>query len=607
MILSEETHIAINTCTMETGRATVEDPVFGQTGGANEVENTRYPKPAGWQNASVEASVSQLGNNAGHNIGPNTLQKVMAGDKVSAYVQYYYQSTTGGDNPNFVSTLLTSLGQAIIGGGAASDVIKANVTPISSQLNGTYGFTSAVRPASDGTTTPRAYLTILFFDERFNFIEAADGGVAQQQVASSVGSDGLPLALGNIKAPKNGYVYVYVSNQSDQDVYFDNLKVGITRGNIIEENHYYAFGLRIAAISSRKPGHINEGMLKNNRQYQGAFSEMDDDIGWNDFEYRSFDAQIGRWLQIDPVDKFTSPYSGMDNDPVNNTDPNGADPLPVPFIWRAAVKAFGTAGTAASTTTAVVKTTTTVTKVVKTVITATHIVVRSATYSGTFINQSEATVPPYLQTSNPTLDSRFHFAKGIKSEVLTSTSINTLNYIIAQLNVKQLTITSTGRTPEKQVTAMIDDIKDGSPTGYQPPGTRVQKVYYKMKKAGASESEIYDAMVAQVYKEGPGNVSGHCADPKEQNAIDFGVNNLAKDLTAAKQKELKQLLEKMAVEKKISKFLHPGNTGGAEHAFHIQIPNKGGTNLRMFRAPAVQRTAPWDNFGTRRTNWVSIK
>jgi len=77
-------------------------------------------------------------------------------------------------------------------------------------------FTNAVQPngSNPGGNTPQTYLTILFFDERFNFIAAADGGVAQQQVASSVGSSGAPLGLSNVKAPKNGYVYVYISNQA---------------------------------------------------------------------------------------------------------------------------------------------------------------------------------------------------------------------------------------------------------------------------------------------------------------------------------------------------------------------------------------------------------
>ncbi len=94
--------------------------------------------------------------------------------------------------------------------------------------------------------------------KRFNFISAADGGVAQQQVSSSF----VPLTLPDVKAPKNGYAYIYVSNQSNSDVYFDNLAVAIIQGNIAEENHYYAYGLKIATLSSRKSGDVYNGNFK---------------------------------------------------------------------------------------------------------------------------------------------------------------------------------------------------------------------------------------------------------------------------------------------------------------------------------------------------------
>ena len=178
--------------------------------------------------------------------------------------------------------------------------------------------------------TLQAFLTILFFDERFNFIAAADGGVAQQQVAASVGSNGSTLALANIKAPKNGYAYVYVSNQSNNDVYFDDLVAGIVQGNIAEENHYYSFGLKIAGLSSKKLGDNYEGQLKNNYLYQGAFSELDDETGWTDFMLRDYDAQIGRFIQQDPYTQFPSPYTGMANDPINTIDPSGGIGLPCP-------------------------------------------------------------------------------------------------------------------------------------------------------------------------------------------------------------------------------------------------------------------------------------
>lgn len=118
-----------------------------------------------------------------------------------------------------------------------------------------------------------------------------------------------------------------MSNLSDQNVYFDNFIVNITAGNIIEEDHYYSFGLKIAAISSKKLGDNNEGYLTNNYQYQGAFSEMDVDIGWNDFQLRNYDPQIGRWVQQDPYDQFASSYTGMGNDPIGNIDPSGGDVL----------------------------------------------------------------------------------------------------------------------------------------------------------------------------------------------------------------------------------------------------------------------------------------
>jgi RHS repeat-associated protein len=77
-------------------------------------------------------------------------------------------------------------------------------------------------------------------------------------------------------------------------------------------------------------GDVYQGSLKNNYLYQGANSELDDDIGWHDFMLRNYDAQTGRWVQQDPYQQFASPYVGMGNDPINNTDPSGGiviDPI----------------------------------------------------------------------------------------------------------------------------------------------------------------------------------------------------------------------------------------------------------------------------------------
>jgi len=82
--------------------------------------------------------------------------------------------------------------------------------------------------------------------------------------------------------------------------------------------NYTAYGLKIAAISSKA-----FDAPKNPYQYQGDYSEFDDETGWNDFELRSYDPQIGRFIQADPFDQFPSQYTGMGNNPISFADPSG--------------------------------------------------------------------------------------------------------------------------------------------------------------------------------------------------------------------------------------------------------------------------------------------
>jgi RHS repeat-associated protein len=101
-------------------------------------------------------------------------------------------------------------------------------------------------------------------------------------------------------------------------VYFDNLQVSQEHGRISEENHYYAFGQKIAGICTKA---FNK--LSNSFNYQGDYSEEEENTLWDEFDLRMYDPQIGRWTGADPYDQFASPYIGMGNDPVNSVDPSG--------------------------------------------------------------------------------------------------------------------------------------------------------------------------------------------------------------------------------------------------------------------------------------------
>jgi RHS repeat-associated protein len=122
---------------------------------------------------------------------------------------------------------------------------------------------------------------------------------------------------------KNGYIYVYVSNESDNafDVFFDDLSITHTKGKVIQEDHYYPFGLSINALSSTAP------LSKPNKyKFGGKEEEIDFDIDWYNFGARMLDPTIGRWNGIDPyadIYESISPYSYVENNPITGIDPDG--------------------------------------------------------------------------------------------------------------------------------------------------------------------------------------------------------------------------------------------------------------------------------------------
>ena len=328
MIVTEETHTEFHNATMEDALAAYEERMFGQVDangnplpGSNELLLSRVNKseaPLWNANTSLKISKLSLG---GRKLGPNMALKVMAGDNITAKTDYYY--TGSPDNPvsstilnNVVSSLLNVLSNgAPTGGlhGSATSIttnITANPGDLGSFLNSQTNAASA---------TPQAYMNILFFDENFNFVPY-DPVTGLGSYAWRVGEagDGKSIPLQISKAPKNGYAFIYLSNESQTNVFFDNFEVTHIRGAITEENAYYPYGLKIKGLSAKS---FDKG--DNKYGYQGSFSEEEEETGWDEFDLRMYDPQIGRWTGVDPYDEFASPYLGMGANPVNNVDPDG--------------------------------------------------------------------------------------------------------------------------------------------------------------------------------------------------------------------------------------------------------------------------------------------
>ncbi len=177
-----------------------------------------------------------------------------------------------------------------------------------------------------GNGVPKAAINYIFLDEQFKYV---GGNFSPVGSANNVKNHHSDNVLQNIDVPKNGYVYIYVSNESPSNVFFDNLQVIHDRGAILEETHYYPFGLTMAGISSKSNGKLENRNKYNSKELQS--NEFSDGAGLEAYDYsaRLLDPQIGMWHNIDPLaDKSRrwSPYVYAFNNPVRFIDPDGMSP-----------------------------------------------------------------------------------------------------------------------------------------------------------------------------------------------------------------------------------------------------------------------------------------
>jgi RHS repeat-associated protein len=119
---------------------------------------------------------------------------------------------------------------------------------------------------------------------------------------------------GNVDEKDPNALQTYSSSQYDDGI--------VDASDIIQENHYYAFGLNME-------GPWNGAAGDNKYQYNGKEWNDDFGLGWNDYGARFYDPAMARWVAVDPLaEKMRrySPYNYCFDDPMRFVDPDGMEP-----------------------------------------------------------------------------------------------------------------------------------------------------------------------------------------------------------------------------------------------------------------------------------------
>ncbi|EAY23900.1 hypothetical protein M23134_01276 [Microscilla marina ATCC 23134] len=234
--------------------------------------------------------------------------EVSKGDVVKVKGYYAGGSVTHNNAVNWGLTL----GQ--VNGHAKSGEISTENTPFLLNLG------LSITPSNGGNnpnaTVPSGYLKLVFYKK--------DGTpvTASLQIAhlSPGAGQWQDLEL-TYTATERGYLQAFVANESDQEVFFDDMVVEHTPQLIVQENHYYPFGLELEGLSKHgKPEH--------RWKFQGQEEQKEFGLNWSSFKFRNADVALGRFFSVDPLSEsfyYNSTYAFSENRVINGVELEGLE------------------------------------------------------------------------------------------------------------------------------------------------------------------------------------------------------------------------------------------------------------------------------------------
>ncbi|MBC8110622.1 MAG: hypothetical protein H7Y04_06135, partial [Verrucomicrobia bacterium] len=242
-------------------------------------------------------------------LGPWRTVKVGKGDQISFTAASHYSTAP---NNNIGETLRAFLATA-----AVSVVSNAGTESGNNAARLQAGINFSPLLTSLPSNQIKAYIQIIVLDKDYKYISSS------KQVVSTASLGGWEELTLNYKATTDGYVEVMVVNESNVDVWFDDISVTKKEGLIAQETAYDPFGLELKGIEKI-------GQPEHDWKYNGGTERNEDlDLNWDETPFRSYDYQLGRFHQVDMLAGIfvsINPYHFGYNNPIKFNDPTGLAP-----------------------------------------------------------------------------------------------------------------------------------------------------------------------------------------------------------------------------------------------------------------------------------------
>ncbi len=323
---------AIYLASHEIINAELEESVF------NGLSALRADKPASINQTDAKAALLD-GTDPDKAVGDAIMLRVMPGDRFSVSAQSYFEEgcdSVTGNADNILSSLINNLSGAG-SGGVGGELSGANLIwqNAFNDPNLVNVFNNILEGNGFDSTKPAAFLNYVVYDDHMKIIPEKCRSI---QINGGPGTWNEVASDGDINIDQAGYAMAYISSLASRHVWMDAVAFTIYRGNVLEENHYYPFGLNIETASTY-PGEVNNYKFTTKELQHHEFTPavgVTSSLELEDYGARMQDPQLGRWNGVDELaenHELESPYNYAANNPIRNFDADGK-------TWWDGVKGF---------------------------------------------------------------------------------------------------------------------------------------------------------------------------------------------------------------------------------------------------------------------------